>query len=61
MLLNLLIDPKKYSCWEGHTDNYLKIRFESPENLRGKFVEAIPIEIKKDYLLARLKGGVVNE
>ena len=57
----VLVEQKMGSCWEGHTDNYLKIRFEGPENLRGKFVEAIPIEIKKDYLLARLKGGVVNE
>ncbi|HHY59298.1 MAG TPA: MiaB/RimO family radical SAM methylthiotransferase, partial [Clostridia bacterium] len=40
--------------WEGHTDNYLKVRFPAAEDLRGQIVPVRLLETAGDYILGSL-------
>lgn len=43
------------NLWEGHTDNYLKVRFASPDELRNKIVSVYLEEVKEHYLTGTAK------
>ncbi|HHX50396.1 MAG TPA: TRAM domain-containing protein, partial [Clostridia bacterium] len=51
----LVEDRDKEGYWEGHTGNYLKVKFPSPGNVRGELVPVVLQEIQDDYLLASRK------
>ncbi len=55
--LEVLVEQRQGDCWEGHSANYLKIRFPGGEGLRGRFVTVKVAEVADGYLLAK-KGGV---
>jgi len=42
---------------EGHTPNYLKVRFPGGEKMRGSFVTVVPTETLDGYLFGDPKGG----
>jgi threonylcarbamoyladenosine tRNA methylthiotransferase MtaB len=45
------------ACWEGHTDNYLKVLFPGEGNLRGKLLPVTLNEIRNGgYLTGTLAG-----
>ena len=41
-------------CWEGHTDNYIKVRVESSKNLKNQLVRVKLRKINKDCIEADL-------
>ncbi|WP_227767528.1 tRNA (N(6)-L-threonylcarbamoyladenosine(37)-C(2))-methylthiotransferase MtaB [Zhaonella formicivorans] len=45
--------------WEGHTGNYLKVKFASEQELRGELVQVNLKELAKDSLLGQLQGCAV--
>lgn len=44
------------NLWEGHTGNYLKVRFSSPKGLRNKIVPVYLEEVIGDYLAGTAKN-----
>ncbi|MBO8168820.1 MAG: tRNA (N(6)-L-threonylcarbamoyladenosine(37)-C(2))-methylthiotransferase MtaB [Thermoanaerobacteraceae bacterium] len=55
--VEVLVEQESDDGWrEGHTGNYLKVRFQDDEEkLRGELVTVIPYGVNDGYLLARRK------
>lgn len=48
--LEVLVEQRQQDLWEGHSNNYLKVRFADSGDLRGEFVIVKPQEAKEGYL-----------
>ncbi len=61
--INVLVEgpvKSRPDFWEGHTNNYIKVRFYSKEDLSGRIINLISYKLSQDVLLARkpvLKGN----
>lgn len=42
------------SLFEGLTDNYIRVVSESQEDIKGKIIETVLMELKEDYLTGRI-------
>lgn len=53
--LEVLVETEgEDGVWEGHTDNYLKVRFKGTGDLRGRLVPVLLDELKGDSLWGHL-------
>ncbi|MDS1029444.1 tRNA (N(6)-L-threonylcarbamoyladenosine(37)-C(2))-methylthiotransferase MtaB [Bacillota bacterium LX-D] len=52
--MEILVETKHKRLWEGHTTNYLKLKFPSDEELRGELVQVSLEQICSDYILGKL-------
>lgn len=54
--LNVLVEQKtKEGLWEGHTPNYLKVCFDSKEELRGKIIPVKLVKYQGEHILGEVK------
>jgi len=53
--MRVLFESKeKEACWVGFTDNYLKVKLLSKEDLKNRFLEVKLSSLRDDYILANL-------
>ncbi|MGI6585964.1 MAG: tRNA (N(6)-L-threonylcarbamoyladenosine(37)-C(2))-methylthiotransferase MtaB [Lutisporaceae bacterium] len=53
VLYEHVIDDEQL-LFEGLTDNYIRVVSESQEDIKGKIIETILMELKEDYMLGRI-------
>lgn len=54
--LQLVVEGKKKENWEGLSQNYLKVLFQNPSSLSGRFVEVIVERVEGDLIYGSLLG-----
>jgi tRNA A37 methylthiotransferase MiaB len=49
--MDVLVEQRKSNLWEGHTPNYLMVKFSSASDLQGKIVPVKLTEIRDKFLV----------